>query len=75
VGNTRYIRKVENGSWEIRKEGHRRATARRRTKAGALKAARSAVLEEGGGKVLVMNRTGKVLEADQVTSRGRRAAA
>lgn len=75
MGNTRYVRKAENGTWEIRKEGHRRATARSRTKAGALETARSAVREEGGGEVLLMNRTGKVLETDRVKRPRRRAAA
>jgi hypothetical protein len=75
MSNTRYVKKAENGTWEIRKEGHRRATARSRTKAGALKTARSALREEGGGEVLLMNRTGKVVEADTVPRPRRRAAA
>jgi hypothetical protein len=74
VANTRYVRKSSDGDWEILKEGHRRATARSHTKAGALKAARSAVRKEGGGEVLLMNRTGKVVEANTVARPRRRAA-
>jgi Uncharacterized protein conserved in bacteria (DUF2188) len=75
MGNTRYMKKADNGTWEIRKEGHRRATARGRTKAEALKTARSAVRKEGGGEVHLMNHTGKVVEIDRVRrSRGRAAA-
>lgn len=75
MSNTRYVRKAENGSWEIRKEGHRRATGRSQTKAGALRAARQAVRSEGGGEVVLMNRTGKVVEASRVSRPRRRAAA
>lgn len=75
MSNTRYVKKTDNGVWEIRKEGHRRATARSQTKAGALETARSAVREEGGGEVLLMNRTGKVVEMERVKRTRRRAAA
>jgi hypothetical protein len=76
MSNTRYVRKASTGGrWEILKEGHRRATAHSRTKDGALKAARSAVRKEGGGEVVLMNRTGKVVEADTVARPKRRAAA
>jgi len=74
MSNTRYIKKAENGIWEIRKEGHRRATARSKTKAGALNAARSAVRNEGGGEVVVMNHTGKVVKTDRVPRARTRAA-
>lgn len=74
MDNTRYVKKAENGVWEIRKEGHRRATARSQTKAGALRVARSAVRAEGGGEVVLMNRTGKVVESDTVRPTRRRAA-
>jgi hypothetical protein len=73
--NTRYIRKTGSGRWEVRKDGHLRATVHTRTKTDALKAARAAVREEGGGEVLVMNRTGKVVEADTVAGSRRRSAA
>jgi hypothetical protein len=73
--NTRYVRKAANGKWEVRKDGHLRATVHTRTKTDALKAARAAVREEGGGEVLVMNRTGKVVEDVTVPRLRRQAAA
>jgi hypothetical protein len=75
MSNTRYVTRGSSGSWEIRKEGHRRATAHGRTKDDAIKAARTAVRKDGGGEVIVMNRTGKVVEADTVARPKRRAAA
>jgi uncharacterized protein DUF2188 len=75
MNNTRYVRKGSGGGWEILKEGHLRATAHGATKGAAVKAARSAVRREGGGEVLVMNRTGKVVEADTVARPKRRSAA
>jgi hypothetical protein len=74
MSNTRYVRKAAKGNWEIVKDGHRRATAHSSTRDGALKAARSAVRREGGGEVLLMNRTGKVVQADTV-ARPKRSAA
>jgi hypothetical protein len=75
MSNTRYVRKASSGSWEILKEGHRRATAHSRTRDGALKAARTAVRKEGGGEVVLMNRTGKVVGTDTVARPKSRAAA
>jgi len=74
MSNTRYVRKGADGIWEILKEGHVRATAHSPTKGGAVKVARNAVQREGGGEVLVMNRTGKVVE-DATVPRSRRQAA
>jgi hypothetical protein len=73
--NTRYVRKTSSGSWEIVKEGHVRATGRSRTKTGAIAAARTAARADGGGEVLVLNRTGKVVQSDSVAQPKRRAAA
>jgi hypothetical protein len=71
--NTRYVRKAASGNWEVTKEGHVRPTGRSRTKGGAIEAARDAVREDGGGEVLVLNRTGKVVESDLI-ARPKRAA-
>jgi hypothetical protein len=72
--NTRYVRKTNGGAWEIVKDGHVRATGSSRTKGDAIKAARAAVRKDGGGEVLVLNRTGKVVESASVAQPKRRAA-
>jgi hypothetical protein len=74
MNSTRYVRESSRGDWEVLKEGHVRATAHSQTKGDAVKVARSAVRSEGGGEVLVMNRTGKVVEADTVSPQSRSAA-
>lgn len=72
--NTRYVKEASDGGWEVLKEGHRRATAHGATKAAAKKAARKLAQEEGGGEVLVLNRTGKVVETSKVARSRPRAA-
>lgn len=74
MGSNRYVRRADGGGWDVVKEGHRRATAHSSTRRDAVKAARKLVREEGGGEVRIMNRTGKVVEADTVPRRGKRAA-
>lgn len=73
--NTRYVRKTSGGSWEVIKEGHVRATGRSRTKGGAIEVARDATKQEGGGEVLVLNQTGKIVQLDRVARPKRRLAA
>jgi len=66
MGNTRYVKQAKDGGWDVVKEGHRRATAHGATKNAAIGAARELIRMEGGGEVLVLNRTGKVVESDKV---------
>jgi hypothetical protein len=73
--NTRYVKQASGGGWDVIKEGHRRPTAHGATKAAAVKTARRLVREEGGGEVLVMNRTGKVVDASRIGRAPKRAAA
>lgn len=76
MANTRYVKKKASGrGWDIVKEGHRRATAHGTTKAAAIETARKLVLEEGGGEVQILNRSGKVVDERIVRRpRGRLAA-
>jgi hypothetical protein len=75
VPNTRYIKKSSTGSgWDVVKEGHRRATAHGGTKKEAVQVARKIVSREGGGEIRVMNRAGKIVDADTVRASTRRAA-
>jgi len=75
MGSNRYVKKAHGAGWDVVKEGHQRATAHGATKKEAVKAARELTLREGGGEVRVVNRTGKIVSADSVNRRSRRAAA
>jgi hypothetical protein len=75
MSNTRYVKQAGEGGWDVVKEGHRRPTAHGATKAAAVRTARRLVRQEGGGEVLVMNRTGKVAEASRVARAPKRSAA
>lgn len=70
---TRYVRKNSSGGgWDVVKEGHIRATAHARTKQDAISEAARLVGREGGGEIRIMNRTGKVTDADTVAARKKR---
>jgi Uncharacterized protein conserved in bacteria (DUF2188) len=74
--NTRYVKRKASGrGWDIVKEGHRRATAHGATKADAVETARKLVLQEGGGEIQVLNRTGKVVDERTVRPPRKRLAA
>lgn len=76
AANDRYVRESRTGGWEVVKEGHRRATARSDTKAGALARARDLTRREGGGEVRVLNGSGKIVSSKTVhgVRRSRKAA-
>lgn len=74
MASTRYVREGGDGGWDVLKQGNRRATAQSSTRRGAVNAARKLVRQEGGGEVRILNRTGKVVKADPVPRRRRRAA-
>lgn len=75
MSNTRYVKKSSGRGWDVVKEGHRRATAHGSTKADAVRTARKLVRQEGGGEILVLNRTGKVVDERTVARPTGRAAA
>ncbi|MEZ5077718.1 MAG: DUF2188 domain-containing protein [Solirubrobacterales bacterium] len=75
MASTRYVRRSTGRGWDVVKEGHRRATAHGATKDEAVKTARRLVREDGGGEVIVLNRTGKVVDAKRVRRRRGEAAA
>jgi len=74
MANTRYVKQADSGGWDVVKEGHRRATAHGATKTDAVKVARNLIRHEGGGEVRVLNRTGKIVEADTIPRPKKRAA-
>lgn len=55
-----------SGGWDIIKEGHRRATGHADTKVAAVRNARKLVLNEGGGEIRILNRSGKITDSDTV---------
>jgi hypothetical protein len=74
--STRYVKRKTTGrGWDIVKQGHRRATAHGATEADAIETARKLVLQEGGGEIRVLNRTGKVVSESRVRRPRKRAAA
>ena len=75
MANNRYVKQARSGGWDVVKEGHLRATAHGATKGAAVRTARELVRQEGGGEVLVLNRTGKIVETDTIKQPQKRAAA
>jgi hypothetical protein len=64
--NDRNVKQNDAGGWDVVKEGHRRATAHASTKASAVAAASRMTQREGGGKVRVLDTTGKVVATNTV---------
>jgi len=75
MGKARYVKKADDRGWDVVKEGRRRASGHGATKADALAVARKHARRDGGGEVLVLNRTGKVVDTTTVSPRRKRAAA
>jgi hypothetical protein len=72
MATNRYVKKSASGdTWEVVKEGHRRATAVARTKSEAIRTATSLTRREGGGEIRVMNKTGKMVSANTVSGSNR----
>lgn len=60
------VKQNASGQWEILKEGHRRAAVTASTERAAVSTARKQVLQEGGGEVRVIDRTGKIARSTSV---------
>jgi hypothetical protein len=65
----RYVVKRENGSWDVVKQGDRRASAQVATREEAVKAARRLIRRDGGGEVQVVNEAGKIVDSNVVPRR------
>lgn len=66
VGPNRYFVKSDDGGWDVVKEGHRRASAHTRNKAAAVARATALTRQAGGGQVVVMGRSGKIVESNTI---------
>jgi Uncharacterized protein conserved in bacteria (DUF2188) len=62
----RYVVKRENGSWDVVRQGDRRASAQVATREEAVKAARRLIRRDGGGEVQVVNQAGKIVDSNVV---------
>ena len=69
----RFVKQNAEGSWEVLREGDRRAIVHDATQREAMRRARGILRKVGGGDVVVLDREGKVTEADRVV-RPKRAA-
>jgi hypothetical protein len=58
----------KDSSWEVLEEGHRRATIHAATQEQAVAQARTLARREGGGKISVRDRTGKISKTVVVQS-------
>lgn len=66
--NTRYVCPSAEGGWDVIGEGHRRASAHASTQSEAIQRAREILKNVGGGEVRVMNKYGKLVDRDSVSS-------
>jgi Uncharacterized protein conserved in bacteria (DUF2188) len=73
MADIRFVKQNEQGSWDVLREGDRRATVHDPTQREATRRARAILRKAGGGDVVGLDREGKVTEADRVV-RPRRSA-
>ena len=69
MASKRYVREAVGGTWEVLKEGDRRGAVLAPTKSKAVARAREILRREGGGEIRVVNRVGKVVDANTVGRR------
>lgn len=63
------VKQNASGRWDILKDGHRRAAVTADTERAAVSTARKQVLQEGGGEIRVIDRTGKIARSTSVKVR------
>ncbi len=73
MADMRFVKQNAEGSWDVMREGDRRASVHDTTQREAVRRARAILRKLGGGDVVVLDREGKVTEADHV-ARPKRAA-
>jgi hypothetical protein len=73
MADMRFVKQNAEGSWDVLREGDRRAAVHDNTQREAMRRARAILRKLGGGEVVVLDREGKVTEADRV-ARPKRAA-
>lgn len=64
----RYVKQNAQGSWDVLREGDRRATVHLATEREAISRASQIVRKSGGGRVLVVDDAGKISDATTVRS-------
>ena len=66
MADMRFVKQNAEGSWDVLREGDRRAVVHDATQREAIRRARAILRKGGGGDFVVLNRQGKVTEADHV---------
>jgi hypothetical protein len=66
MATNRYVKPNADGSWDVLKEGHRRALMSYDTERQAVARARELTRREGGGEIRVMNTMGKIVRETRV---------
>lgn len=64
--NHRHVVRNENGGWDVRAPGARRASAHTETQADAISRARDIVGNAGGGEVVIHGRDGRIRDSDTI---------
>ncbi|WP_084652909.1 DUF2188 domain-containing protein [Nocardioides insulae] len=64
--NRRHVVKNDQGGWDVRGEGAKRASAHADTQADAIARAREIVGNAGGGEVVIHGRDGQIRDSDTV---------
>jgi len=64
--NDRTVSKRSDGSWANKKDGNDRASSLHRTQREAEGAARSMLINSGGGELKVKNESGKIRSKDTI---------
>lgn len=62
----RYVKQNTEGTWDVLREGDRRASVHLSTQRAAISRAREIVRKSGGGTVLVMDDSGKIADSNAV---------
>jgi hypothetical protein len=75
MADIRFVKQNAQGSWDVLRERDRRAAVHDPTQQEAMRRARAVLRKVGGGDVVVLDREGKVTEADHVARPGRTARA
>jgi hypothetical protein len=68
----RYVKQNASGGWDVLRAGDRRAAVQTSSERTAVTRAQAEVRSEGGGKVQVVNRAGKIVTSKAVPARSRR---
>lgn len=64
--NNRYVQQRPDGSWEVIKQDHERASAVTRRQSDAIDRGREIVSNAGGGELRIKGRDGRIRDSDTI---------